>query len=812
MQHVRASFDRILPKKKGLVVVHSALHGLRLPERDALQCLLRAFCEYVEGGWTFAFPAFTYSFCGGARFDIRLTPSETGMLADLALEHLPNAIRTRHPIYSHVTAGPKSGALMALQPSTAFGEGSIFEYFEKAEATVVMMGCGWRFNTQFHRYEELAGVPYRFAKTFRGEVDLGQGEERTAATMFVRDLDLDPKNDFFPAVDELRRCGAIRASSLWDGPVEACDVTAMASVCRAQLDVDPLVYLENAPAVRKRLSDRSERENTATLRIGVFSRSNTRIMERAWYETVSKVLPEREVEVAPFTFGQLPQALIASESEARSYPPTIRVFYDRLEDVAGDDFSDVDAVSQSVESWADTVRSYHEDVGGWSIVHTFARFEAVQDSEAVRAAHLAINQANNVLIRVLSDVEQIVWVDMAAEAAGFEEHSTDKRLWHLGRFAFSEPFSKHLAQRWTAFTLSVIGKSARLIICDLDNTLWGGVVGEDGPSNLQIGGDYPGNAYAALQRELIKLHEKGIALAICSKNDEDLALGALENLPECPVCLEMIAAHRINWEPKWSNVQEICSEMGLGLASALFVDDNPVEREAMRRNLPEVKVLELPKDPAQYANTLANSIYVGTAVLTMEDRKRAQNYRAQKVREHRLTRATSIEDYLCSLNLVAEIVPLSVGNAQRAAQLCQKTNQFNATTKRYDQAALWKLADEGADVVLLSLEDEFSSREIVGLMIVCPGPVAHGTIDTLLLSCRVLGRGVETVLPLWSVQRAAKRGWDAVLGEIFPTERNTPVRSVYEDAQFTKVDSTTWKHKAGDVTYPTWVSVTDTVE
>ena len=240
------------------------------------------------------------------------------------------------------------------------------------------------------------------------------------------------------------------------------------------------------------------------------------------------------------------------------------------------------------------------------------------------------------------------------------------------------------SKRWAGLSTSILGKSARLLIIDLDNTLWGGVIGEDGLAGIKIGGDYPGNIFKELQKFFLELHNSGIALAICSKNDEDLALQAFDKLPEMVLRREHFAAWRINWRSKWQNIQEICDELNLGLQSALFIDDNAVEREKAQLNLPDLKVANLPSDPINYLTELRSNLYLNIASISNEDLSRAQNFAAQKEREKSFKNSMNLEDYYKSLQTKVYINPLNEGNAQKSRTIMQQNEpiQHNNTTLR----------------------------------------------------------------------------------------------------------------------------------
>jgi FkbH-like protein len=782
----KTALQRALPAEPGIAIIHSSLHDLGPPPDFYPWGALYALDALVREGWTVALPAFTLSFCRGVPFNASSSLSETGMLADAVLRHFPQAVRTPHPIYSFAALGSRAAEIAACPNGTTFGDDSTFALFERESATVVMVGCSWEFNTQFHRYEEMAAVPYRYAKVFSGTADFGAGPRITEVSMWVRDLAADPANDFSPAVRRLRDDGLIASESLWRGKIEAAAVRDIARICRSALASNPYAYVANAARVAKVLAWQAEARTQPPLRVAVLGSFNLHLLEHAWQQQLAELLPERRLEPYSPPFGQMRQAIIDAGSQLRTASPNVRVFCDRAEDLAGGDSLETepgagDRLVARAREYGQLIAEFHKAVGGWSIVHRFAVTGLTSVDELQRAT---IVRMNAVLDETLSTLSQIAWVDVAAEAAAHDGPVLDPRLWHLGRFAYTDDFSRRLGRRWAALTLAILSKTARVVVLDLDNTMWGGVLGEDGLAGIKIGGDYPGNAFAAFQRAVSTLPPRGVALAISSKNDEDLALRAIDGLPSMVLKSADFSARRINWQPKWENIRDIVSELNLGLDSVLFVDDNPVEREAVRRNLPGVKVLDLPADPALYADTLLSSPYLATVTITAEDRNRVSNLRVQKQRVIERSNSASLEDYYASLDMVLRLSPLSVGNAQRAAQLCQKTNQFNTTTRRHDVRSLEKLAQTGADVVVIGLEDRYSPAEDIGLIILQSSDNSGGVIDLYLLSCRVLGRGIETAVPRWAIGRAAQRGWSNLRGEIIATERNTPVREVFANSGF----------------------------
>src|SRR5262249_15330550 len=293
-----------------------------------------------------------------------------------------------------------------------------------------------------------------------------------------------------------------------------------------------------------------------------------------------------------------------------------------------------------------------------------------------RLAELARSRYKNVFI---VDEERV-------QSRAGKRTTTDPRLWFSARLPWSEPALAGLAGEYLRYLRPLRGLSRKCIVLDLDNTLWGGVIGEDGLAGIQLGADAPGNAFVAFQRELEKLWRRGILLAVCSKNNPEDAQLAMDTHPDMVLRGSHFAAQRINWQPKALNIREIAAELNIGLDSLVFLDDNPAERAQVRAELPQVLVPDLPIDPADYPACLLELGVFDTLALTAEDRQRNQQYADQKARraaEAATASGGSVDDYLADLNVVVEIESANEMTLARIAQLTNKTNQFNMTTRRY---------------------------------------------------------------------------------------------------------------------------------
>jgi FkbH-like protein len=801
----------ILPAEPGIVVVHSSLAmiapGVPLSKWD----IHYAVGVLAGEGWTFAFPAFTFSFCKGKPFRIGGSPSETGAIADWLLEAFPEALRTRHPIYSFCVYGPQAHRIAACKSTTTFGDDSPFELFERENATILMAGCGWEYCTLFHRYEEKAAVSYRVFKDFSGDLVYAHGTvETVTASMFVRDLEIGGLNDFNPAVQALETAGAIREVALWRGKIAAASAKSIADVCTRLLAEEPLSFVSNRAEVRKHLNDRCEAELAAPYRIALLGSSNLDVAREEFASRLKGLLTQRRCKIMTVPYGQMFTDVMNASSDLNSDSPDLAIFCDRLEDLFGvASISKIafDLAPDRVEAYIRCIRQLASTSGAWVVVHRFALSGRLSCEDQTRIAG-EIARLNEFLVEGLKDLDKIIWLDPACEAST-SEPVFDSRLWYVGRIPFSQPYMFRLIDRWSGIVLSALEKSVRLVVVDLDNTMWGGVLGEDGLDGIKIGGDYPGNAFQDFQAAIKALSDRGIALAVSSKNDEDLALKVLEDHQEMVLRQSDFVTHRINWQPKWQNIKSIANELSLGLGSVLFVDDNPVERESVARNLPEVKILDLPADPTLYLDSLKDCVWLESIKTGQEDLKRVASYKARKKITEQLEKSENIDDFLSTLDMTLHVSQLDESNIARASQLCQKTNQFNTTTRRYTSQDLTALVENGSDVAVIGLEDKYSPKENIGLIILKPqADLSIGEVDLFLLSCRVLGRTVEKAVLNWAVNRARDRGWNRLDGRIIKTPRNTPARKVFDDASFEfDKDSGLWSRQSGTGEIPPWFKV-----
>jgi FkbH-like protein len=325
----------------------------------------------------------------------------------------------------------------------------------------------------------------------------------------------------------------------------------------------------------------------------------------------------------------------------------------------------------------------------------------------------------------------------------------------------------------------------KCIVLDLDNTLWGGIIGEDGINGIKIGETYPGNAYVDFQRFLLDLSNNGIILTICSKNNEQDILDAWNENPDLVLKKEHFAAYKINWDDKVDNIKAIAKELNIGLDSMVFIDDSPSERELVKQMLPMVDVPDFPEYPYLYLEFIRNLVdqYFRIYMLTIEDVLKTRQYRDNADRHQSESSFVNYDDYLKSLEILLSIEHLSDSNIARFAQMTQKTNQFNLTTKRYTENDITTLKSEGAELYGVRVTDKFGDNGLTGLLIAkLTGQIV--VFDTLLLSCRILGKGIEYEFVKYIISKLKQNGVSKIMASYIKTQKNTQVSSFYDKLGF----------------------------
>lgn len=389
---------------------------------------------------------------------------------------------------------------------------------------------------------------------------------------------------------------------------------------------------------------------------------------------------------------------------------------------------------------------------------------------------------------VLGSGDVLLDVAGLAETVGLADWH-NPQLWNLGKFAFSDELIPLYGDHVARIVAALRGKSGKVLVLDLDNTVWGGVIGDDGLEGIKVAqGDARGEAHLAVQRLALDLRQRGIVLAVSSKNTDEVAREPFEKHPEMLLKLEHIAVFQANWNDKATNLQAIAEELSLGLDSLVFLDDNPVERGLVRKLLPQVAVPELPEDPAWYARTLAAGGYFEAVSFASEDLKRAGYYQDNARRANLQKQAGGVDAYLASLEMIITFQPFDATGRARIVQLINKSNQYNLTTRRYTDPEVAEAENDPAVFTLqVRLADIFGDNGMISVVICRPAQAGVWEVDTWLMSCRVLGRKVENMVLREILRHAREAGIRKLAGIYRPTDRNKLVVDHYAKLGFTKI-------------------------
>lgn len=413
----------------------------------------------------------------------------------------------------------------------------------------------------------------------------------------------------------------------------------------------------------------------------------------------------------------------------------------------------------------------------------------IQDSQNANSQSAIIGELNSYLRARLQQSDAACYLDinMILSRVGSEKFY-DYRYWHIGKAPYSRSALQEIAAEIIKYLRPITGRSRKCLVLDCDNTLWGGVIGEDGLASIALSSTYPGSAYYEFQQEIVNLHHRGVLIALCSKNNPEDVWSVFDQHPDMLLQRDYIATSQINWNDKAGNLRQIASDLNIGLDSLVYMDDSEFEINLVKSVLPEVKTIHAKGGCAvEFRTMLLSCGYFDTMSLSDEDKRRGAMYREDAKRRELLAGESNLEDYLVSLEMDLEIGMATDFSIPRIAQLTQKTNQFNFTTRRYTEADIKRFADaDDSDVIQVELSDRFGQMGIIGVCIVKYGDsAAH--IDSFMLSCRALGRGVEHVFFSQIVERVFNRSVKTLTGEYVPTRKNEQVRSFLSNNGFNNI-------------------------
>lgn len=495
-------------------------------------------------------------------------------------------------------------------------------------------------------------------------------------------------------------------------------------------------------------------------------------------------------------YGQAYQQAIDATSALRSAGCDLVLIAMLWHDVPGltgslAENDDVDASLAFLSQIADGMRQSGAGVIFQTLVPPSASQFGSLDRALTGTRRRRLDAINAALSRLATDpADHVFDVAALAERIGLDRWIM-RRDWNVAKLPFAAGCIPAYAEHLARFLAATRGLSRRCLVLDLDNTLWGGILGDDGLEGLALGeGDPVGEAHLALQRYALDLHQRGILLAVSSKNDPDFARTAVETHPEMLLRARHFAAFQANWSDKAANLRAIADEVSLGLSSLVFLDDNPAERALIRRLLPEVAVPELPQDPSYYVDVLDAAGYFEAVSYSAEDAARTEFFQQNKARKALLSQSGGLDSYLASLDMTAQFGAFDETGLERIAQLVGKSNQFNLTTRRYTPSQLREImADPDHATVQVRLRDCFGDNGMVSVVILKQTSASCVEIDTWLMSCRVLGRRLEEAVLRQLLSIARARGAKTLIGRYLPTDRNAIVRDHYAKLGFSLVET-----------------------
>ena len=405
--------------------------------------------------------------------------------------------------------------------------------------------------------------------------------------------------------------------------------------------------------------------------------------------------------------------------------------------------------------------------------------------------HDLIFYFNSELKKSLKEMDSVFLFDMNGFVTKYgEDNVFNYQNYFFGDIKISLEFLPQLGEHFMSYIIAFLGLTKKCIVLDLDNTLWGGIVGEDGFDGIKLGPQPPGNVFLEFQKYLKTLSQRGIILAINSRNNVDDAINVIKNHPYMILKKEDFSCIVINWGDKVQNMREIAKQLNLGLDSFVFFDDDPVNRAYVKKEIPEVSVPELPSDPSNYVKILLSLNDFNSFQITPEDLSRKTMYNQQKQRLELQNNTSNIDDFLKSLGLRVVIKKADSFTIPRISQLTLKTNQFNLTTKRYQKEDIEKFSlDENCLIGSAQVFDKFGDNGITGVFILKHEKPTEWILDSFLLSCRVMGRQIENAIMNYIIEQAKQNGIKTLKAQFIPTEKNIPIQDFLPSCGFEKIEN-----------------------
>jgi FkbH-like protein len=570
-------------------------------------------------------------------------------------------------------------------------------------------------------------------------------------------------------------------------------VDALATIL-SEVDHRPASYLSGA----RKLAQLGAHPNLLPIRVAVLSTF-----------TFEPVLPYLRVEGArrgvgvhalALPYGQLEQQVLEPGSDLFHFSPDVVIIAARIEDCARqlvDGFVALTAesIEHAVDAYIERVASLVRAIRERRPVHVVIWNQAPLARLAAGIADTSLDASQQGMVAELN--QRLALAVIAAGATVFDiariatEIGTvnyyDGKLEVLARIPLSGTAQIAIGGGLARHLRAIVRSPCKCLVVDLDNTLWGGVLGEDGVRGIAIGEEHIGLAFKAFQSAIHGYRDRGILLAVASKNNEPDVIEAFKTHPSMVLKWEDFAASQVHWGDKATSLRAIAEELNIGVDALVFFDDNPVERGWVRSRLPEVTVIDVPKDPLQFTKALDACGAFDQLALTTEDRKRSELYQTEAHRRALQSATGSVEEFLRALDMKVIIGDVAEPTLPRVVQLLAKTNQFNMTTRRYSEPDLRALlARDGTIALWMSVSDRYGDNGLVGVAIAVREEPEAYRLDNFLLSCRVLGRQVERALLCEVAARVVADGGRTLIGELIPTKKNAPAMNFFAETGFSQ--------------------------
>ena len=500
-------------------------------------------------------------------------------------------------------------------------------------------------------------------------------------------------------------------------------------------------------------------------------------------------------------YNQYNQEILNSKSKLYQFNPDITFVILDTRSILGDlwyssySFDEnqrKDFISQKFEEIKNLIEIFIKNSKSKLVISNFSvpskSSYGISETKSKFGLQTMINRLNESLQNFISTLDSVFLFDMNGFVTRYGENNIfNPKQFFFGDIKIALDFIPHLSNELMGYVVATLGLSKRCIVLDLDNTLWGGIIGEDGFDGIKLGSGPPGNTFVEFQKCLLGLFHRGILLAINSKNNFDDAIEVIEKHPDMILRKEHFASMKINWNDKVSNIKEISEDLNFGLENFVFLDDDPINREFMKTSLPQVLTVDLPKDSSKFTQILEEMIDFNVLEITDEDKKRGLMYSQQKERKNLEKSSSNLQDFLKGMELKITIKKADKFTIPRISQLILKTNQFNLTTKRYQLEDVQKFSEDNNMIVeCVQVEDKFGDNGITGAFIVQKNNVNEWILDTFLLSCRVMGREIEKSILSYIIKIAKANNVKKLKAEFIPTKKNKPIENFLPDCGFKK--------------------------